>query len=75
LDIFMATYTPCLREAVTFHPGDYAYPVEKVAEVAGRVRIAVDSGNYDHKGRAFRMTCGILGIKHTRKAIAEFLNS
>ncbi|MEN6367754.1 MAG: hypothetical protein ABFC88_13160 [Thermoguttaceae bacterium] len=73
LDVFMATYIPCLREAVTFHPDDYCYRVEDVPRVANLMRAAIEDGTYSHDGRAMRMTCRILGINHSRKAIAEFL--
>ena len=73
LDVFMATYIPCLREAVTFHPDEYHYKVKDVPRVADLMRAAIEDGTYNHGGRAMRMTCGILGINHSRKAIAEFL--
>lgn len=73
LDQFMAVYTPALEKAVTEHPDEYPWPVENVPVVAARMRAAIEKGTYNHSGRAFQGACKALGIKHTRKAIAAFL--
>lgn len=73
LDQFMAVYTPALERAVIDHPDEYPWPVENVPVVAARMRAAIEKGTYNHSGYAFKGACKALGIKHTRKAIAAFL--
>lgn len=73
LNRFMETYERELTIAVQAYPDEYAYPADTVPEVAGRMRAAIERGTFNHDGRGFRNTCRALGIKHTRRAIAEFL--
>ena len=73
LDQFMAAYTPALKAAVIGHPDEYPWPVENVPVVAERMRAAIVAGSYNHSGHGFKGACKSLGIKHTRKAIAAFL--
>jgi hypothetical protein len=73
LEQFMGVYEKNLGAAVSGWPDEYCWPREQVPDVAGRMRNAIIRGTYNHGGRAFKMTCKELGIKHTRKAITEFL--
>ena len=75
LNQFMAIYTPALKEAVIKYPEEYYWSVDKVPEVAEKMRAAIMRGSYDKDGRAFPVACKALGIKHTYKAITEYLNS
>lgn len=51
------------------------YSPELAARTANSMREAFLKGSYNKDGRAVRMTCRELGIKHTYKAIAEFFGS
>jgi hypothetical protein len=62
-----------LTEAHAKYPDNYRWPVENIPEVHARMMEAIKSGTYNHNSQGFRLTCKILGIKHTRKAIKEFL--
>ncbi len=73
LDQFMGVYEPALREAVTHYPNEYLWPVEQVPIVAARMRAAIERNSHNHDGHAFKGACKALGIKHTRKAIDQFL--
>jgi hypothetical protein len=86
---FRAEYEKQLDIAVRNHPEEYPWaetmtvhgnvahntqPAKTVHEVADKMMAAIEYGSYNHDGRAFKETCKVLGIKHTRKAINEFLN-
>jgi hypothetical protein len=73
LDEFMAVYEPALREMITAHPQDYGFPPEEAHRVAESMRTAMVTGNYNHAGRAYKLTAKRLGIKYTRGAIEAFL--
>jgi hypothetical protein len=75
LDRFFSIYTRHLERCVRDRPDDYRYPVEKVPEVASRMRNGVEAGRASIEGPAFRATCKELGIKQTYKAIYEFLGT
>lgn len=74
LQAFMDIYRAALADAVAKHPDEYAWPLADVPVVAARMEAAIVRGSYNHDGRAFKATCKALGIKHTRKAIGEYLN-
>jgi hypothetical protein len=77
---FSEAYKKGLLEAVTAKPEDYftqgATP-EQYAEVVGKKMLDHIGGgrhfgvSYDSTG--FKKACKALGIKHTRKAILEYL--
>ena len=79
LDKFFEVYAVELERIASEHHTDYpwfrgdaTYPAIPVATVVARMRAAVERNSHNHSGPAFKATCKRLGIKHTRKAIAEF---
>lgn len=66
---YHANLADCVRDYST----DYCYPVEHVPVVVNKMRMAIERGSYSKEGRAFKRTCKQLGIKHTYKAIEEYL--
>lgn len=75
LDTFCAHYGPNLERAVRERPDEYAFPIEEVPLVLGRMRAALERGSYNHAGHALRWTCKALGMKHTRTAIEAYLRA
>lgn len=73
LDAFMQQYAQALHKAVTEHNAEYGYPVEHVPAVVAKMKAAIVLGSYSHDGRGFKGACKALGIKHTRKAIEEYI--
>ncbi len=71
---WMAEYEKQLLLAVEKFPKEYGFGPEMVSEVAGRMRRAFCAGTFDKDGRAIKATCKALGIKHTYKAIKEFIS-
>lgn len=74
LAIWVDTYEKELLNAVRNHPEKFAYGEQQVPAVAKRMAAAFQSGSFNHDGLAIKNACRVLGIKHTRKAINEFLN-
>lgn len=86
---FEKVYFKHLSTAVLEHPEDYPWaygPTEirgnlyskvldrmSVLQVADKMIAAVERGSFNKEGHAFKATCKELGIKHTYKAIDEFL--
>lgn len=73
LDTFMAIYAAQLEASMRSFPDDYAYGLGELPKVLERMRSAVTRGSFNKDSPAFRKTCKELGIKHTYKAIAEYL--
>jgi len=90
LDAFMAEYEKQLQIAVDTFPDEYPWAhkdevthgnlgksllkKKTVPEVGQSMRKAIETNSFSHDGRAFKATCKALGIKHTQKAIREFVN-
>jgi phytoene/squalene synthetase len=70
---FARLYEANLRRAVLEYPTEYVYAVEAVPQVAERMLRAIRAGGYNKDSRAIKATCKELGIKHTYKAIDEYL--
>lgn len=70
---FCEMYGPNLERAVREKGDEYAFQIEEVPQVLGRMRAALERGSYNHAGHALRWTCKELGLKHTRRAIEAFL--
>ena len=77
---FSEAYRVGLEEAVTAKPEDYfmqgATPAQFAEVVSKKMMGNIEAGrhfqnNYDSPG--FRRACKKVGIKHTRKAILEYL--
>ncbi len=74
---FLAAYEPALRKAVTERPDEYAYKIERVPEVVGRMAEAFRTGSYNHDSPAIRAAARELGIvprggRFTRKALEAY---
>ena len=87
---FAEEYKKQLQVAVDNYPDEYPWakgytvygnggsvvkPAQTVNEVAAKMLIAVQDNTFNHDGRAMKATCKALGIKHTRKAILEYVRS
>jgi hypothetical protein len=70
---FFETYTKELTDAVQDHPEEYRYGIEAVPAVVEKIRDAFESRSFNKDSRAIKSTCRLLGIKHTYKAISEFI--
>lgn len=68
-DTFASVYTAELEKAVRSRPSEYAWPVDMVPSVAGRMMIALRAKTANKDSHAFRATCKRFGIKHTYQAI------
>lgn len=74
---FSAAYRAGLLAAVSAPESGYHYGPDKVPEVADKMLAAIASKpmGVNYSGEGFKNACKALGIKSTRKAILEFLNS
>jgi len=75
METFMIVYVEQLKLAVEQNPEEYGWSLDKLPNVVARMRAAISSKTFNHNSTSFRKTCKILGIKHTRKAIFEFINT
>lgn len=75
LDTFFSIYTKELARAAEKYPDRYAFRPDQAQIVSDKMRRAVLQRTYNHDGYAFAWTCKALGIKHTRRAIGEFLTT
>lgn len=73
LDRFCEVFASVLREARKKYPSSYAWPLNELPAIVGRMRGALRTGSYSHEGYAFRTSCKRLAIKPTRKAMDAFL--
>ena len=74
LTTFKSLYSAKLTEAVTDHPGNYSYTLEKVPEVAEKMVTAMLSGRA-HIGPASRAVCKVLKIEPSAKSIQAYLTA
>ena len=56
-------------------PEDYTWPDSELQSVITRMNQAIDRMTFNKDSESFKRTCKELGIKHTYKAIKDFLNS
>ncbi len=70
---FKEIYTEELVKAITNFPSEYAFPLSDVHIVVDRMMKAIEKGSFLNNSRAIKATCKRLEIKHTYKAIGEFL--
>lgn len=73
-DIFKKTYSEKLKYCRENYPVQYCWPIEDLPLVTERMLSALDRGSFNKDSIAFKMTCKELKIKHTYKAIKEFIN-
>lgn len=72
-DCFMDVYVEKLKEALVLYPQDYSWPESALPVVVEKMRAAIEKGTFNKDGHAFKATCKQLKIKHTYKAIQEFI--
>ncbi len=72
---FGRAYLDGLTQAHLTHPDDYGYKTEEVPIVCNRMLTKIASSPYgvNYDGQGLKNACKALGIKHTRKAIIEYL--
>ena len=73
LDTWVKIYEEQLKLVVQKYPDEYGYGLEAVPVVVKKMAVAFEKGDYNLDGRAIKATCRVLGIKHTRTAINEYL--
>lgn len=74
LENFISLYTENLAYYVAMYPKSYAFRVSDIPLITTRLHTALQNGEYNHKGDAFKKTCKDLGIKYNKKSINEYLN-
>ena len=72
---FLRVYRRRLEEARLAHPAEFDWPLSELDVVYGRMVPAIDRGSFNKDSHTFRNTCRELGIRHTYKAIAEYIGS
>ena len=74
LQCFLDVYKIELEKNVKAKPDEYSYTMGQLDEVFGRMASAIERGTFSKESHSIRMTCKILKIKHTYKAIKEFIS-
>lgn len=69
---FMGVYRAAFYECCDAYPTEYR--VGSAETTLGRMQAAFITGSYNHDGKALRLACRALGIKHTRTAMEAFFN-
>lgn len=70
---FIGVYKEELEKSVRACPDDYAWALSDIDTVLERMTRAIERGSFNKDTPAFRRTCKQLGIKHTYKAINDFI--
>lgn len=73
LATFMQAFRSNLAAAITENPHQYRYGLDNLDEVTRGMCNAVRLNGFDKDGRAMKATFKQLGIKHTYKALNEYL--
>ena len=74
-EFFKTVYGQALKQAHEQNPSEYVWPAYELLMVFSRMCVAIDKGTFNKDSKAFKITCKVLGIKHTYKAINEYLDS
>lgn len=74
LQKFLDVYKANLAKAHAAKPEEYTWSIDQLDEVYGRMVYAITKGTFNKDSESFKWTCKELGIKHTYKAIQEFIN-
>jgi hypothetical protein len=74
LSLFLAVYSVELEKCVMAFPEKYAWSLTELPVVLVRMASGIERGSFNKDSAAFSKTCKAFGIKHTYKAISEFLN-
>ena len=70
---FLQVYKRILEEEIKKNPDNFA--IKDANVVFERMKPAIIKGSFDKDSACFRRTCRELGIRHTYKAIKEFITS
>lgn len=70
---FIETYKLELTKALIERPYDYNWTMDEFDLVFERMEKAILAGTFNKDSTAIKRTCKKLGIKHTYKAIREYL--
>ena len=73
METFITELGKQLNNCITHRAEKYAYSVEHIPGMLERFRNAIQHNAFDKEGDAFKATCKALKIKHTYKAIKEFI--
>lgn len=73
LDNLKHVYAENLKLAHSKYPDEYFWPIEEMPEVIKRMSVAIDKLSFNKNSKAWSMTCKQLGIKHTYKAIEDYI--
>ena len=73
LQCFIDLYRENLIKCVTQYPDEYSWPISELDNVIARMKNAIERGRFNKDSRAFKLTCKELKIKHTYKAIKDFI--
>ena len=71
LNRFLEVYREELVKSVSENPD--AYALKDIDFLFARMRLAIEAGTFIKDSTTFKNTCKRLGIKHTYKAIKEFI--
>lgn len=74
LNTFLEVYRENLIKCVTQYPDEYVWPISEIERVMDRMENAIVRGSFNKDTRAFKLTCKELKIKHTYKAIKDFIS-
>lgn len=72
-DFFKVVLAKCLEYNYSANPSKYAFGLDKLGDVVDRLFASVDNMRFDKNSDSFKQACKLLGIKHTYKAIKEYL--
>jgi len=72
---FMSVYKEELAKAVKQFPNAYVFTMSELPKVLERMEVCLRKGTVNIESRAMRATFKRLGIKHTYKALKEFLDN
>lgn len=70
---FCERYEHFMRKNVHDNPQDYHFDIREIDGVLLRMKAAIRKGSFNKDSHSFRAVCKELGIKHTYKAINEYL--
>lgn len=70
---FLDIYRTELEKAVKSNPEQYAWNIQELEVVFKRMSAAIEHGSFNKDSEAIKRTCKALNIKHTYRAIDEFI--
>jgi hypothetical protein len=73
IGIFKEVYVKNLKKIRINKPDYYLWPLSELTVITERMLNAIDSNNFNKDSLAFKHTCKELNIKHTYKAIKNYI--